>query len=131
VQRPSEPTAPHVRSVPSGVLHTIMFNRSLGQVKPQEVDSELFDTTYVRASTAARVPRQPCSTFLTTLGSQLQRCSTMHMLGRGPRSMHSLVSNGSALAHLRCASSAEADCGNPGPSALFMAINSPLAGALW
>jgi hypothetical protein len=66
VQRPSEPTAPHVRSVPSGVLHTIMFNRSLGQVKPQEVDSELFDTTYVRASTAARVPRQPCSTFLTT-----------------------------------------------------------------
>lgn len=31
----------------AGVLHTIMFNRSLGQVKPQDVDSELFDITYV------------------------------------------------------------------------------------
>lgn len=32
---------------PTGVLHTIMFNRSLGPVKPQDVDSELFDITYV------------------------------------------------------------------------------------
>lgn len=31
----------------AGVLHTIMFNRSLGQVKPQDVESELFDITYV------------------------------------------------------------------------------------
>jgi hypothetical protein len=30
-----------------------MFNRSLGQVKPQDVDSELFDITYVRHATAA------------------------------------------------------------------------------
>lgn len=37
----------------TGVLHTIMFNRSLGQVKPQDVDSELFDITYVRHQTAA------------------------------------------------------------------------------
>ena len=31
-----------------GLLHTIIFNRALGPVKPQEVDSELFDVTYVR-----------------------------------------------------------------------------------
>ena len=32
----------------TGLLHTIIFNRALGLVKPQEVDSELFDVTYVR-----------------------------------------------------------------------------------
>lgn len=42
-----------VREVLRCVLHTIMFNRSLGQVKPQEVDSELFDTTYVHCGDAA------------------------------------------------------------------------------
>lgn len=31
----------------AGVLHTILFNRSVGQVKPVDVDSELFDITYV------------------------------------------------------------------------------------
>lgn len=35
--------------LPSGVLHTILFNRALGMVKPRNVDSELFDITYVRA----------------------------------------------------------------------------------
>jgi Autophagy-related protein 101 len=34
---------------PTGVLHTIVFNRCLGQVRPVDVDSELFDITYVRA----------------------------------------------------------------------------------
>jgi len=31
------------------VLHTILFNRSLGPLTPQEVESELFDITYMRA----------------------------------------------------------------------------------
>lgn len=31
----------------AGILHTIVFNRALGPCKPQEVDSELFDITYV------------------------------------------------------------------------------------
>ncbi len=30
-----------------GVLHTIIFNRSLGYVFPKDVDSDLFDITYV------------------------------------------------------------------------------------
>ena len=31
----------------AGILHTIIFNRALGPVRPREVDSELFDITYV------------------------------------------------------------------------------------
>ena len=34
----------------AGVLHTIIFNRALGAFRPKEVDSELFDITYVRNS---------------------------------------------------------------------------------
>ena len=30
------------------MLHTIVFNRALGHVRPVDVDSELFDVTYVR-----------------------------------------------------------------------------------
>eukprot|EP00878_Enallax_costatus_P016536 GHUV01017349.1.p1 GENE.GHUV01017349.1~~GHUV01017349.1.p1 ORF type:complete len:202 (+),score=46.14 GHUV01017349.1:430-1035(+) len=37
-----------VREALRCVLHTIMFNRSLGQVRPVDVDSELFDITYVQ-----------------------------------------------------------------------------------
>ncbi len=33
--------------MPAGVLHTIIFNRALGAFRPKEVDSELFDITYV------------------------------------------------------------------------------------
>ena len=33
----------------AGLLHTIIFNRALGPVRPREVDSELFDITYVRS----------------------------------------------------------------------------------
>ena len=33
----------------AGVLHTIIFNRALGPVRPREVDSELFEITYVRS----------------------------------------------------------------------------------
>lgn len=32
-----------------GLLHTIMFNRALGPVRPYDVDSELFEISYVRA----------------------------------------------------------------------------------
>ena len=31
----------------AGLLHTIIFSRALGPVKPQEEDSEIFDITYV------------------------------------------------------------------------------------
>ena len=36
--------------LPAGLLHTIIFSRALGQVKPQEEDSEIFDITYVSAT---------------------------------------------------------------------------------
>ena len=32
----------------TGLCHTILFNRALGQVRPKDVSSELFDITYVR-----------------------------------------------------------------------------------
>jgi hypothetical protein len=39
---------PHqVRELLRCVLHTIIFNRALGHVRPRDVDSELFDITYV------------------------------------------------------------------------------------
>lgn len=31
-----------------GILHTIIFHRALGLVRPKDVDLELFDITYVR-----------------------------------------------------------------------------------
>lgn len=34
--------------VGAGLLHTIVFCRALGPVRPQEVDLQLFDITYVR-----------------------------------------------------------------------------------
>jgi hypothetical protein len=40
-------------STVAGILHTIMFNRALGLVRPREVDSELFEITYVQCGDAA------------------------------------------------------------------------------
>ncbi|KAI8466879.1 MAG: hypothetical protein J3K34DRAFT_432293 [Monoraphidium minutum] len=37
-----------VREVCRCVLHTVVFNRALGHVTPVDVDSELFDVTYVK-----------------------------------------------------------------------------------
>lgn len=31
----------------AGILHTILFHRALGLVRPKDVDLELFDITYV------------------------------------------------------------------------------------
>lgn len=31
----------------AGVLHTILFHRALGLVRPKDVDCELFEITYV------------------------------------------------------------------------------------
>lgn len=31
----------------AGILHTIVFNRALGLVRPKDVDLELFEITYV------------------------------------------------------------------------------------
>lgn len=36
----------------AGLLHTIVFCRALGPVRPQEVDLQLFDITYVRLATS-------------------------------------------------------------------------------
>ena len=35
-------------SARAGLLHTVIFNRALGPVRPREVDLQLFDLTYVR-----------------------------------------------------------------------------------
>mmetsp|Transcript_10464 Transcript_10464/g.25597 ORF Transcript_10464/g.25597 Transcript_10464/m.25597 type:complete len:94 (+) Transcript_10464:105-386(+) len=35
-----------VKEVLRAVLHTILFSRTLGVVRPRDVDSELFDLTY-------------------------------------------------------------------------------------
>ncbi|KAL3688761.1 hypothetical protein R1sor_015070 [Riccia sorocarpa] len=37
-----------IREVLRCILHTIMFNRALGLVRPKDVDSDLFDITYVQ-----------------------------------------------------------------------------------
>lgn len=37
-----------LREVLRCILHTIMFNRALGLVRPRDVDSELFEITYVQ-----------------------------------------------------------------------------------
>uniref|UniRef100_A0A7I4F0Z5 Autophagy-related protein 101 n=1 Tax=Physcomitrium patens TaxID=3218 RepID=A0A7I4F0Z5_PHYPA len=37
-----------IREVLRCILHTIMFNRALGLVRPREVECELFDITYVQ-----------------------------------------------------------------------------------
>jgi autophagy-related protein 101 len=42
-----------IREVLRCILHTIMFNRALGLVRPREVDSELFEITYVQCGDAA------------------------------------------------------------------------------
>ena len=34
----------------TGILHTIVFHRALGLVRPKDVDLELFDVTYVSHS---------------------------------------------------------------------------------
>lgn len=39
----------------AGLLHTIIFSRALGPVKPQEEDSEIFDITYVRVQTCPSI----------------------------------------------------------------------------
>ena len=48
VELPPIDLEPHqVTEVLRCILHTIIFNRSLGVVKPREVDSELFELTWV------------------------------------------------------------------------------------
>lgn len=45
---PTLEVEPHqVREVLRCLLHTIVFNRALGHVEPKDIDSELFDVTYV------------------------------------------------------------------------------------
>lgn len=34
----------------AGILHTIVFHRALGLVRPKDVDCELFEITYVSNS---------------------------------------------------------------------------------
>jgi hypothetical protein len=55
-------------SVVAGILHTIMFNRALGLVRPREVDSELFEITYVccflSSHSICKKPRELCSVLI-------------------------------------------------------------------
>jgi len=44
---PLEVESYQVTEVIRCILHTILFNRALGGVRPREVDSELFDITWV------------------------------------------------------------------------------------
>lgn len=41
-----------VKEVMRAVLHTILFSRTLGVVRPRDVDSELFDLTYAMCGDA-------------------------------------------------------------------------------
>ncbi|XP_042509002.1 autophagy-related protein 101 isoform X2 [Macadamia integrifolia] len=36
----------------AGILHTIVFHRALGLIRPRDIDSELFDITYVQCGDA-------------------------------------------------------------------------------
>eukprot|EP00271_Cylindrocystis_brebissonii_P013500 TRINITY_DN33361_c0_g1_i1.p1 TRINITY_DN33361_c0_g1~~TRINITY_DN33361_c0_g1_i1.p1 ORF type:complete len:247 (+),score=49.62 TRINITY_DN33361_c0_g1_i1:321-1061(+) len=42
-----------IREVLRCILHTIMFHRALGLVRPKDVDTELFDLTYVQCGDSA------------------------------------------------------------------------------
>eukprot|EP00301_Raphidiophrys_heterophryoidea_P020859 c5447_g1_i1.p1 GENE.c5447_g1_i1~~c5447_g1_i1.p1 ORF type:complete len:101 (-),score=14.54 c5447_g1_i1:469-771(-) len=44
-----------VREALRCLLHTIIFQRALGAFRPEDVDSELFDITYVRCNDPAVV----------------------------------------------------------------------------
>lgn len=65
----------------TGLLHTIIFTRALGPVKPQEEDSEIFDITYVSwwlcprtwsgPATLAALSRRKRSALQVTCGSTL------------------------------------------------------------
>ncbi|GAX80828.1 hypothetical protein CEUSTIGMA_g8263.t1 [Chlamydomonas eustigma] len=49
IELPGVEAGPHqLRELLRCLIHTIVFNRALGYVRPQDVDSELFDITYVK-----------------------------------------------------------------------------------
>jgi autophagy-related protein 101 len=49
IELPIVEAGPHqLREILRCLIHTIVFNRTLGYVKPRDVDSELFDITYVK-----------------------------------------------------------------------------------
>eukprot|EP00775_Hariotina_reticulata_P000595 gene595-880_t len=79
-----------VREILRCVLHTIMFNRSLGQVKPQDVDSELFDITYVHCgdpSVEARLEakiNEACTFFEKKPQEMAQLCLSFYEPRRRP-----------------------------------------------
>ena len=52
------------------VLHTVLFNRALGLVRPREVDLELFNITYVQCvdRNVERTIEEKVSAVLTWLG---------------------------------------------------------------
>ena len=46
---PLEVEVYQIREALRVLLHSVLFHRTLGAVRPREVDSELVDLTYVRA----------------------------------------------------------------------------------
>lgn len=61
-----EAEAHYVREVLRCLLHTIVFNRALGLLKPKEVDSDLFEVTYVQCGEpqVERLVEEKISSFL-------------------------------------------------------------------
>lgn len=55
-----------MREVLRCILHTICFNRALGLVSPRDVDSELFDVTYVSMAGPCPRPRTGTLNHLST-----------------------------------------------------------------
>ncbi|KAL7461852.1 hypothetical protein ACHAXS_002253 [Conticribra weissflogii] len=57
-----ESATSHVREALQAILHTILFIRSPGPVAPQDVQCEIFQTTYTRIATDNPIPPVPSST---------------------------------------------------------------------
>eukprot|EP00976_Prorocentrum_cordatum_P096236 1190484-Prorocentrum_minimum.AAC.2 len=59
-----------------GLLHTIMFNRALGPVRPRDVDSELFEISYVPYCTGTTRCQKALKVVPKDAGvcQQLRRC---------------------------------------------------------
>jgi len=66
-----EVEAHQVREILRSVLHTIVFNRALGCVKPVDIESELFDISYVQCGDEA--VRQAIEEKITACCSWLER----------------------------------------------------------
>lgn len=75
--RPHEAFVHQADYTTAGLIHTIVFNRSLGYVTPLDVDSELYDITYVSRTGHGLF----CTPSLVSLGNSPESCC-LHALAR-------------------------------------------------